>query len=134
MRSVPPFGASMRKLGRREWILLLFFLVTLVVTGLFAARAFRRATYWRAHRDETIRPWMSVGYVAHSYRVPPPILYQAIGVEPAPHDRRPLREIAAQQNRPVDILISELQHAIIEFRKSHHPPGGPPSPNGGTSP
>jgi hypothetical protein len=124
----------MRKLGRREWILLLFFLVTLTVTGLFAARAFRRAAYWHEHRDETIRPWMSVGYVAHSYRVPPPVLYQAIGLEPTPRDRRPLREIAAQQHRSVDILISELQHAIIEFRRSHQAPGGPPSLNGGASP
>jgi hypothetical protein len=124
----------MRKLGRREWILLLFFLVTLAVTALFAARAFRRAAYWRAHRDETIRPWMSVGYVAHSYHVPPPVLYQAIGVEPTPRDRRPLRKLAAEQNRSVAILISELQHAIIEFRRSTQPPGGPPPRNGGSSP
>ena len=126
----------MRKLGRREWILLVFFLGTLAVTGLFAARAFRRAAYWREHRDETIRPWMSVGYVAHSYRVPPPVLYQAIGIEPTLHDRRPLRQIAHQQNRSVDILISELQHAIIEFRKSRDPGlhPGQPSRNGGASP
>jgi hypothetical protein len=124
----------MRKLGRREWILLLFFLVTVAVTGLFAVRAFRRAAYWRAHRDEKIRPWMSVGYVAHSYRVPPPILYWAIGVEPIPRDRRPLREIAAQQNRPVDTLVSELQQAITEFRRSHPPPGGLPLMNEGRSP
>ena len=124
----------MRKLGRREWLLLLFFVGTLAVTGLFAARAFRRAAYWRQHRDETIRPWMSVRYVAHSYHVPPPVLYQAIGVEPTVHDRRPLREIAVQQHRSVDILISELQHTIIEFRRSYPPPGGSPSFNGGNSP
>jgi hypothetical protein len=124
----------MRKLGRREWILLVLFLVALTVTSLFAARAFRRAAYWRAHRDETIRPWMSVGYVAHSYRVPPPLLYRAIGVEPGPPDRRPLRDIAAEQNRSVDLLISELQLTIIEFRKSHHPPDGPPPPKGDRSP
>lgn len=124
----------MRKLGRREWLLLLFFVGTLAVTGLFAARAFRRAAYWREHRDERIRPWMSVGYVAHSYHVPPPVLHQAIGIDPTLPDRRPLKEIAAQQHRSVDILISELQQAIIEFRRSHPPPGGPPPLNGGKSP
>ena len=124
----------MRKLGRREWLLLLFLVGTLAVTGLFAARAFRRAAYWREHRDERIRPWMSVGYVAHSYHVPPPVLHQAIGIEPTIHDRRPLKEIAAQQHRPVDVLISELQQAIIEFRSSHPPSSGPPSLNGGKSP
>jgi hypothetical protein len=124
----------MRKLGRREWILLLFFLVTLAVTGLFAARAYRRAAYWREHRDETIRPWMSVGYVARSYRVPAPVLYQAIGLEPTPHDRRPLREIAARQNRSVDTLISELHDAIVAFRSSHPSPDGTLSLTGGKSP
>ena len=124
----------MRKLGRREWLLLLFLVGTLAVTGLFAARAFRRAAYWHEHRDETIRAWMSVGYVAHSYHVPPPVLYHAIGIEPTLHDRRPLREIAAQQHRSVDLLIAELQHSIIEFRRPHPPPGGPPSLDGGNSP
>lgn len=120
----------MKRLGRRELILLLSFLLVLIVTGLFAARAIRRAAYWREHRDEPIRTWMSVHYVSRSYRVPPPNLYQAIGAVPIPRDRRPLREIAREQNRSVDILISELQQAIIDFRKSNPPPSGPP-PTGG---
>jgi hypothetical protein len=120
----------MKKLGRREWFLLLLFLVVLIVTGLFVARAVRRAAYWHEHRDEQIRPWMSVHYVARSNRVPPPILYQSIRAEPIPRDRRPLREIAREQNRSVDTLISELQQAIVDFRKSHPPPGGPPPPTG----
>ena len=123
----------MKKFGRRQWILLVLFLVTLTVTGLFATRAIRRAAYWRDHRDETIRPWMSVGYVANSYRVPRPVLYQAIGIEPTIRDRRPLREIAAQQKRPVSTLISELTQAIDEHRKTH-PPGGPQMLDGDISP
>ena len=115
----------MKRFERRQWLLLLLFLLVLIVTGLFAVRAVRRATYWHEHRDEAIRPWMSVHYVARSYRVPPPILYQSIGAVPVPRDRRPLREIAREQNRSVDTLISELQQAIGDFRKSHPPPGGP---------
>lgn len=123
----------MKKFGRRQWILLVLFLLTLTVTGLFATRAIRRAAYWRDHRDETIRPWMSVGYVANSYRVPRPVLNQAIGIEPNIRDRRPLREIAAQQKRPVSTLISELSQAIDEHRKAH-PPGGPELLDGDISP
>jgi hypothetical protein len=121
----------MKKLGRREWLLFLLFLLVLIVTGIFAARAVRRAAYWHEHRDEQIRPWMSVQYVARSYRVPPPILYQSIGAVAGPRDRRPLREIAREQNRSVDTLISQLQQAIVDFRKSHPPPGGPPLPTEG---
>lgn len=124
----------MKRFGRREWLLLSLFLLVLIVTGLFAVRAVRRAAYWREHSDESIRPWMSVHYVARSYRVPPPILYQAIGAVPIPRDRRPLRQIAREQKKSVDTLISELQQAIVDFRKSHRPPGGPPLPTGGPSP
>ena len=105
-------------------MLLAVFLLALVVTGLFAVRAVRRAAYWRTHRDEPIRPWMSVRYVARSYRVPPHVLYEAIRLRPVPHDRRPLREIAREQDRPVDALIKELQEAVKGFRE-HAPP--PPS-------
>ena len=122
----------MRKLGWHQWLLLLLFLVAVFATGLFAVRAVRRAVYWHYHRDETIRPWMSVRYVSRSYRVPAPVLYQAIGVEPIPRDRRPLREIARQQNRSVDDLIHELQEAINRWRSA--PPKGPPTSNGGGGP
>ena len=123
----------MRKLGWRRWLLLLLFLVAVFATGLFAVRAVRRAVYWRYHRDETIRPWMSVRYVARSYRVPPQVLYEAIGVEPLARDRRPLREIAREQNRSVDDLIYALQEAIKRWRAS--PQHGPqPSSSGGGGP
>jgi hypothetical protein len=130
---------KMRKLGWHQWVLLLLFVGALLVTGLFGVRTVRRAIYWRNHRDEQIRPWMSVGYVARSYRVPPHVLYQSINLTPVPHDRRPLREIAREQNRPIEDLISQLQKAITEARSS--PPGPPPPPpqhqppgSGGTPP
>src|SRR3977135_4658841 len=82
--------------------------LVVLATGLFAVRAVRRAMYWRGHYDEVIRPWMSIPYVAHSYRVSPHVLYQALGIAPLPHDRRPLNQIARGQNRSVDEVISVL--------------------------
>lgn len=133
----------MKKLGRYQWLLLAVFLLAVIVTGWFAVRAVRRAVYWHNHRDEQIRPWMSVHYVARSYRVPPPVLYRAIKLEPkVPRDRRPLREIAREQKRPVEALISELQQAIKDFRanppplnlQQQQPPGQTASPLAGASP
>jgi hypothetical protein len=116
----------LKKLGWQQWVVLGLFLVALVVAGLFGVRAFRRAAYWRAHRDVVIRPWMTVPYVAHSYRVPAPVLYEALGVKPVPPpDRRPLRLIAREQNRSVQELISELQEAIARERAAHPPPTSP---------
>jgi hypothetical protein len=133
----------MRKLGWHQWLVVAVFVLAVIVTGLFGVRTVRRAIYWQNHRDETIRPWMSVRYVSRSYRVPPHVLYQAIGLSPVPHDRRPIREIAREQHRPVEELISELQNAIVQARSSpttqtpppppkQFPP--PPPPGGGAPP
>src|SRR5947209_1261764 len=121
----------MRQLSRQQWLVALAFLLALAVTGLFGVRAVRHAVYWHYHRDEPIRPWMSVPYIAHSYRVPPHVLYKAIGLTPIPHDRRPLRQIAREQNRPVADRVTELQDAIAEVRSARPP--WPESPHhGGT--
>jgi hypothetical protein len=124
----------MKSLGLGKWLVLFAFLLTVLVTGMFAVRTVRRAVYWHNHRDEPIRAWMNVGYVARSYRVPPPVLYQAIGVDPQPHDRRPLREIARRQNRSVEAVILDLQNAIEHFRQSPPPQFPPPPPDRGKGP
>jgi hypothetical protein len=99
-----------------------------LLTGLFAVRTVRRAMYWRAHREEVIRPWMSIPYIAHSYRVPRHVLYQALGIPSQPHDRRPLKQIAREQNRSVDEVISAVQDAITRERANHPTAAPPPEP------
>jgi uncharacterized membrane protein len=112
-----------RRLGWQQWLVLSLFLLALVVAGFFGVRAVRRAAYWRAHRDVPVRAWMSVPYVAHSYRVPPRVIYEAVGVKPVPPpDRRTLRQIAREQSRPVEEVIKEVQDAIAEERLLHPPP------------
>jgi hypothetical protein len=120
--------SQMGNFGWRQWLVVLAFLLVVSFTGIFAVRTVRRAIYWHYHQDEAIRPWMSVGYVAHSYRVPPWVLRQALGL-PAQtngHDRRPIREIAREQKRSVDEVIAILQDAIVHARPPYPPPGPPP--------
>ena len=123
----------MKRFGGKQWALLVAFGLIVLITGLFAVRTVRRAIYWRVHHDEAIRPWMSVPYVAHSYRVPPPVLYEALGIAPSPRDRRPIREIAKEQNRSVEEVVTDLQKAIARER-APHPPGPPPPFDRGRSP
>ncbi len=122
----------MNRFGWKQWAALAALVFVILITGLFAMRTVRRAIYWRMHRDEVIRPWMSIPYVAHSYRVPPYILYDALSIPPQPHDRRPIREIAREQNKPVDQIIALLQSAIAQERATRPPNGQPPLP--GSSP
>jgi len=116
----------MKRLNWKQWSAMAALILVLFVTGLFAVRTFRRAVYWRLHHDEVIRPWMTLPYVAHSYRVPPHVLYEALKIEHPPHDRRPLRQIAEEQNRPVDDVINTLQGAIARARQQRTPYGPPP--------
>jgi hypothetical protein len=120
----------MKKFGLQQWLVVLAFVVVVSFTGIFALRTVRRAIYWHRHQDETIRPWMSLGYIAHSYGVPPRVLYQALGLPPKPGgpDRRPIREIAREQHRSVDEVIGILQDAIVRARSPYPPPGPPLHP------
>ena len=110
------------------------FILAVATTGLFAFRVVRQARHLHPRMDEPIRPWMSVYYIAHSYRVPPYVLFQAIHMPPRPHDRRPIKEIAREQGRPVNALIAELQNAIIHARPPYPPPSPLPAPEHGGSP
>src|SRR6185369_1153640 len=125
------------RLRWQQWLVVAAFLLVLIFTGLHAFRAIRHAVYWSHHRDEPIHAWMSVGYVSRSYHVPPHLLYEALGLQRTPHDRKPIRQIAREQNRPVREVIAVLENAIARSRQfeSSPPPSGPPgSTDNGRSP
>jgi hypothetical protein len=109
----------------RLFILSVAFCVAIGGTFIFAFRAGRYAR--RLHfENEPIRPWMSVPFIAHTHHVPAALLFSAIGVEPQPHDRRPLEIIARQQHRPVDDVVRDLERALANTGHTHsslEPPG-----------
>jgi hypothetical protein len=122
---------TLRGFSWQQWCVLAAFLLVLSGTGLYAVHTVREVRYWRTHRDEPIRGWMTIGYVAHSYHVPPYVLCQALGLPCRPPDRRPLREIAREQNRSMDEIRAILQDAITHARPPYPPPPPPPRDTGG---
>jgi hypothetical protein len=110
----------------RKWLAFAF-AAALAFTGFHVFHVVRDALYWNQHRDEPIEGWMSVGFVAHSYHVPPHILFMAIGLPPGPPpDKRPLATIARAQGRSIDQIRAALQYAIIHARPPYPPPPPPP--------
>jgi hypothetical protein len=108
---------------RRTLAVGLAFVLAITGTFVFASRARREARLIRAE-NEPIQDWMPVPFIAHTHHVPAATLFQAIGVHPRePRDRRSVRRIARELNRPVRELIGQLQRAIDA---AAHPPGGPP--------
>ena len=113
----------MGKTWQRTLAVGLAFVVAITGTFVFAYRAGRRVRHIGAE-NEPIRAWMSVPFIAHAHHVPANVLFQAIGVRPQePHDRRSVRHIAHDLNRPVPDLIAQLQRAIDAAAQP--PPGHP---------
>jgi hypothetical protein len=123
----------MKKFGWRQSVVAAAFLLSLSVGIFFVVRAVRPAIYWHYHKDEPIESWMSVGYVAHSYHVPPHVLFLAVGLPHKPPDKRPLSEIAKAQNRSMDEIKTVLLETIVHARPPYPPPP-PPAPDPGRSP
>ncbi len=111
---------NIRSFRWQHWLLIVGFALSLAITGFFAVQAIREAPHRR--RNETIRPWMTIPYIAHSYRVPVNVLDQALGLPSTPQDRRPILQIARQQHEPVENLILLLQAAITQYRLTATPP------------
>lgn len=108
----------------KQWLVLGAFVLVLGFTGFQVVRTVRFALYWQDHRDEPIEGWMRIGYVANSYQVPRPELFQAVGLPTDARDRRPLAEIAESQGRSFDEVKAEIERAIREFRAGHPPRNG----------
>ncbi len=121
---------SLRKFRWQHWLLIFGFALSLAITGFFAVQAIRMAPHRR--RNEPIRPWMNIPYIAYSYHVPAEVLYQALGVASVAHDRRPLLEIARQTHQPVENLILLIDAAITQYRLTATPPATSTSPPGST--
>src|ERR1035437_5658969 len=63
-----------------QWLIVALFLLVAGFTLSKSVHTVREVIYWQAHQDEPIRGWMSVGYVAHSYRVPAEVLSLSLGL------------------------------------------------------
>jgi len=97
------------------------FLLAIAGTFVFAYKAGRQARQIHS-ANEPIRPWMSIPFIAHTRHVPAPVLFQAIGLQPEPRDRRSIRHLAHDLHRPVPELMSQVQRAV----DAAHSPGAQP--------
>ncbi len=119
---------------RQRYMLLGALVAAVVITGMFGVRAFHSARHFRGGPVREIRPWMPIRMIARAYDVPPPVLLDALGLQPdSPDSRAPINTIARRQNRPVSEVITTLKQAIEKFHAAPHglpplPPTPPPPP------
>jgi hypothetical protein len=118
-------SSSRPEVGRPPWWLLLVFTLVLLMTLLFAVRVARHVRSGAPPTD--VRAWMNIPHIARSHRVPVELLNEAVGLPPDAFDRRPLMELARDQNRPVEELIAAVKAAVVQARQPPEP--APPLPD-----
>ena len=75
----------------------------------------------------TVRPWMTIPYIARVYRVPEPCLTQTLHLND--HwlvEHATLRVLADHYQRPLERLILDVQHVILNYRRKQLNCGPPP--------
>ena len=102
----------------------------MLIVGLFGLRAFR---IWRELREhaappdfpemsepietdvELIRDWMTIPFIAKLYRVPPPMLYKALGISPHRNQDKSLTQLN-EEYFPGDpgIVEAKIKAAVLE--------------------
>ena len=102
----------MRRLWRDHPRLVLAFALALALSAFFAGRIVVSAVYWSSHRQETLSPWMTLGYVGRSWGVDPRALNGAAGLNLPEGSRLTLAEIAQARGVAVADLIDTLDQAI----------------------
>ncbi|MFZ7091926.1 hypothetical protein [Primorskyibacter sp. 2E233] len=113
----------LRAAFRRHPILTSGFTLALLLTLFFSGRLVVHSFYWAdpTHRDEQIAGWMTPGYVAHSWHVPPEIIGGALGfTRETIVQGQTLDELAEARDVPFDQLAKDLEAAILEFRTTRN--------------
>lgn len=108
----------MRKLIRQRPGLVLAFVLACAVTLFFAGRLVFFTLYWSnpAHQNQTIEPWMTVGYIARSWKLDAPELGNLAGLPQIKGHPQSLAELAASRGVAVAVIIAEVEAAIAALR------------------
>jgi hypothetical protein len=122
--SGPSLGVfrHVQPLWRKNRGLLIAFGLALLVTVFFGVRLVVHAVYWSGHRDAELAEWMTIGYVAQSYRVERDDLARAVGVEPGFGQRLTIAGIAERTHQSVNEVEAALL-AVIRARRAEDAPG-----------
>ena len=112
--------SRLRYLWTHNRLLLLGFATVLGLTLFFGIRTLSFTLYWAdpAHRDQALAAWMTPGYVAMSYDIPPPLLAPALFEIPGgPHEHLTMGQIAAAHGITLDALQARITLAAEIFRE-----------------
>lgn len=117
---------SFLKLWRRHPVLTSAFVMAMALAIFFAGRTIFFVVYWNdpARQDLAPKPWMTIGYVAHSWHVPVEKLARDLNLPPPPKDgpRPSLERLAEQRGQSFDQFKAEIEASLAELRRQRSDP------------
>jgi membrane protein DedA with SNARE-associated domain len=118
---------------RFQWqrlILLTLFAIAALAVVMFGLRTYRsflllRSAYKLGAPDvASLRAWMTLDYIARTYRVPGTALAECLGLPPDIDPKTTLRSLAERQRLSPFRYIQQVQKAISKLRSTSLSPGG----------
>ena len=99
-----------RMWDQQRWLSLLF-AMTLVITLTIVFRVAVHASYWWSQQQPSVRPWMTIGYVAHTYSVPKNPLFEAFRIkyDLKRGDPETISHIAARLEKPEQEVVLAIR-------------------------
>ena len=122
-----------------------------VTVGFFGLRTLRAFKEFRGHRPpppfgpadaqqeaatdvELICDWMTIPYIARMYQVPPPMLFDAIGIHRKGNEDKSLKQLNEEYFPSEDGLVMEKVKAAILANQPPATPTLPPVPTAPSAP
>jgi hypothetical protein len=94
------------------------FVLAACLTLFFTVRIISSAIYWADpdHRNQTVKPWMTAGYIGKSWDLPPADIDSAAGL-PSPQGHGPwtMQQIADDRGIPVADLIIQVNAVVAKL-------------------
>jgi membrane protein DedA with SNARE-associated domain len=106
-------------LRSRRWVLLVLFVITALAAVVFGLRSYgswlilRSAIEIGAPEVSSIRPWMTLRYVARTYHVPETALAAELGLAADTDLDTDLRSLAERDNRSTFRYLQRVQRAVV---------------------
>jgi membrane-associated protein len=118
------------RLNWQRLLLFTFFTLAALAVVIFGFRTYRSflllcSAYELGAPDvSSVRPWMTLDYVAPTYRVPGTALAERLGLPPDIDPKTTLKSLAERQGLSPFQYIQQVQKAISELRSTSSPQSG----------
>ncbi len=111
---------KLKAFGRRHWFPISGFVLSAACALWFGFTFLAETIYFNdpRHQNADLKRWMTPHYVVLSYDLPPPVVFEALGVDPW-REGRPLHmgRIAQRQGISLEELTQRVRMAAERYRE-----------------